>query len=158
MQIWRSGSFAASYKSTATIAKKRREADERDSREKERCDETHPHASQTLARSPELEKKIYEFVCVPSGHSRVLGEEHRESVVKKNIFVSKSATFQRNTSRVLLFPRDSTAENFEGVISPSLLPKRGRNASEKKRENLRDANTYELSALQQAVGHEFSRS
>jgi hypothetical protein len=28
----------------------------------------------------------------------------------------------------------------------------------KKRENLRDANTYELSALQQAVGHEFSRS
>ena len=69
---------------------------------------------QTLARSPELEKKIYEFVCVPSGHSRVLGEEHRESVVKKNIFVSKSATFQRNTSRVLPFPRDSTAENFEG--------------------------------------------
>ena len=53
---------------------------------------------------------------VPSGHSRVLGEEHRESVVKKNISVSKSDTFGLNTSQVLLFPRDSTAEISETAL------------------------------------------
>ncbi len=55
-------------------------------------------------------------MCVPSGHSRVLGEEHRESVVKKNISVSKSDTVGLNTSQVLLFPRDSTAEISETAL------------------------------------------
>ena len=125
---------------------------------------TQPRNSALVTRSPELGKKSTKLSAYLRD-IRASWVKNIENLLWKRIESSVRAFDLEWTLRECTYSRairNQTKKRAKISLLSSFTRKRrvceSWNASAKSGKNLNDANTYELSALQQAVGHEFPRS